>query len=631
VSAAPQIVFNFADGQNQFFVELAEVLVHELHALGVGAEITHGEYPEPRRGRVIVLLPPHEYVKQSGFRPPAEMLARCIGISTEQPTSAFFEQNVKLARELGAVLDINHRAIRRYAAHGIAAEHLPLGYSPVWDRFDDEPRDLDVVFLGRLTARRERAISRYANAFERLHVHIQLADGHRPGWTGRPDFVSGKDKLDLLARAKVLLTIHGEDEPYFEWLRVAEAVCAGAMIVTEHSSDFAPLRHGEHLVSGGIDRLALLCAWAVENDSERERIRRSAYELLRDQYSMTACAELLARVAGELDARTADVRMPMFARHDFIRARRTATPQFEFQPDPSPHDVAAGRTLRALKSQTLTLLNVRRRLDAFELRQTGQSGPSETRLVYETPSWPSPSTRRLAVIVPLYNHRFDVLDALESALHSQVSDWELIVVDDGSDDGGGEAVHAWLRDHQGIPGRLVRHDVNRGLAHARNTGVEYTGAPVLLMLDADNELRATAMGRLLAALESDPAASFAYGIIERFSSDGPVGLLSVFPWDPQRLRSGNYIDALALIRRDALSAVGGYSSDARLALGWEDYDLWARIAESGGHGAFVPEIIARYRVGHSSMVSVTNISTTDAYAAIADHAPGLMRGTRIPV
>jgi GT2 family glycosyltransferase len=79
-----------------------------------------------------------------------------------------------------------------------------------------------------------------------------------------------------------------------------------------------------------------------------------------------------------------------------------------------------------------------------------------------------------------------------------------------------------------------------------------------------------------------------------------------------------------------LESLGGYSTDPRLALGWEDYDLWARIAEAGGHGVFVPELIARYRVGHSSMVWVTNISSTDAYAAVADHAPTLMSHVRIP-
>jgi GT2 family glycosyltransferase len=149
------------------------------------------------------------------------------------------------------------------------------------------------------------------------------------------------------------------------------------------------------------------------------------------------------------------------------------------------------------------------------------------------------------------------------------------------------------------------------------------------MLDADNELRTIAMDRLLACLDADPEASFAYGIMERFSGSGTEGLQSCFGWDPERLLSGNYIDAFALLRRDAFEAMGGYSCDQRLS-GWEDYDLWVRMAEAGRHGVFVPEIIARYRVDPSSMIWQTNISTIDAYAALVEHAPNLLEHLRIP-
>ncbi len=131
------------------------------------------------------------------------------------------------------------------------------------------------------------------------------------------------------------------------------------------------------------------------------------------------------------------------------------------------------------------------------------------------------------------------------------------------------------------------------------------------------------------ALDRDPKAAFAWGIMEQFNADGPVGLLSAFGWEPERFRSGNYIDAFSLIRRSAIEALGGYSGDSRL-YGWEDYDLWVRMAESGRYGVFVPEIIARYRVGASSMITHTNVSAVDAFAAIADHAPRLMCGLELP-
>ena len=168
--------------------------------------------------------------------------------------------------------------------------------------------------------------------------------------------------------------------------------------------------------------------------------------------------------------------------------------------------------------------------------------------------------------------------------------------------------------------------MNRGLSAARNTGIAKARSDLLLMLDSDNLIRPFGMARLVAALDDHPTASFAYGILDRFTSDEHIGLISKFGWEAERLKHGNYIDALAMFRSSALVALGGYSDDRRLALGLEDYDLWARLAEAGHHGAFVRHFVGSYRVGHSSMLSITGVSSTDAVAAIAEHAPTLMHG-----
>jgi SAM-dependent methyltransferase len=67
---------------------------------------------------------------------------------------------------------------------------------------------------------------------------------------------------------------------------------------------------------------------------------------------------------------------------------------------------------------------------------------------------------------------------------------------------------------------------------------------------------------------------------------------------PQRLVGSNYIDAMALVRTSAWAAAGGY----RPGVGWEDYDLWCRLAEAGRCGVQVPEDLALYRVHADSML-----------------------------
>jgi Glycosyl transferase family 2 len=631
--ATTELAFTLAKGQNQFFLELAEALEDELHGLGVPASVHVGELPLPRKGLVHVFLPPHEYVALSGHRPSAGFLRRSIIISAEQPQSSFFAGNVELAREAGHVFDINPRSVRAYRAQDVKASHLALGHTSLWDRFGDPgpERDIDILFLGRITPRRAMALASYADLFERFRCQLMLSDNARPNVDTGVAFVAGEDKRALLARSKVLLNIHGEDEPYFEWLRVAEAICAGCAVVSEHSTDVAPLEWGRHIVTGRLESLGLLCAWLAEDTERREQVRIDAYELLR-QRPLSSVAHELAKAARDIDVTPLEPTVVLTARQERARQAPGEMETMDQLQPPERHDLSMGEalTLRALKSQQLAMTGIHRRLARMErMLQSGDADEPRTVVVAESPAWASGRSHQLTVVTPLYNHADEVLDALGSVERSSWEDWEAVIVDDGSSDGGGEAVRDWIESRPHLACRLVRHQINRGLAAARNTGIAQGRAGRLLMLDADNELRRITIARLMEALDADPAASFAYGIMEQFSPDGPQGLLSIHGWDPQRLRVGNYIDALALIRRDALIALNGYSHDKRL-YGWEDYDLWARMAESGRHGKFVPEIIARYRVGHSSMISQTNVSTSDAYAAVADHAPRLMAGLRIP-
>lgn len=99
---------------------------------------------------------------------------------------------------------------------------------------------------------------------------------------------------------------------------------------------------------------------------------------------------------------------------------------------------------------------------------------------------------------------------------------------------------------------------------------------------------------------------------------------------PARLRHANPVDAMALVRTDAVRALGGWTDDPRLH-GWEDYDLWCALAEAGGHGSFVPAVVARYRVSPGSMSArTTDLSTRAAYEALVERHPRLMAGVVPP-
>ena len=178
----------------------------------------------------------------------------------------------------------------------------------------------------------------------------------------------------------------------------------------------------------------------------------------------------------------------------------------------------------------------------------------------------------------------------------------------------------WIRNNSRIPSVLLRHATNRGLPEARNTALAFARGEFVFILDADNRLYPHGLERLVSALEADPGAAFAYGLHQRFTSTGPAGLMNLWPWEPERLRAGNYIDAMALIRAAVLRRVGGYTTDQRLH-GWEDYDLWCGLAELAERGVFVPEVVARYRSARHSMLSMTNLSGNMAYSVLAERYP----------
>ena len=217
-------------------------------------------------------------------------------------------------------------------------------------------------------------------------------------------------------------------------------------------------------------------------------------------------------------------------------------------------------------------------------------------LVYESENGTVPA--QIAVIIPLYNYAVTVLEALDSVVRQGLSPLSIVVVDDASSDGGGERATTFLERHRArfVTARVLRHYRNQGLSMARNSGIAWSSEPYLFMLDADNRLRPPALSRLMEALHASDAA-FAYSQLRLFGEEDGFGIADV--WSPAQLALDNYIDAMALIRRERLIEVGGYAVLAE-DVSWEDYDLWCRFAELGYEGVFVPELLCEYRVHDAS-------------------------------
>jgi cellulose synthase/poly-beta-1,6-N-acetylglucosamine synthase-like glycosyltransferase len=154
-------------------------------------------------------------------------------------------------------------------------------------------------------------------------------------------------------------------------------------------------------------------------------------------------------------------------------------------------------------------------------------------------------------------------------------------------------------------------------------GVHATRAPYLFPLDADDMAAPGALAALADALDANPDAAAAWGDEVTFGRTelrvrSPDGI------DPWLLTYVNEIPVIALMRRDALLASGGW----QVRSGYEDWDLWMTLAERGHAGVHVPRVVARHRL-HDSRRGQANRADHEAiYAELRGRHPALFAQRR---
>jgi CTP:molybdopterin cytidylyltransferase MocA len=621
----PRICLVSASEENVFFGEILEAFGDALREHGYAVERSVDCFPEASEELVYVYIP-HEYTAlvDSLAHPTVEQLSRTVSISTEQPGTSWFEHAFGIAAQSGAVVDINPLAAEEMNRRGVAAQHAPLGYVPSWDVWhgdEEQERPIDMAFLGRHTDERARAIARCLPALERRRAAVYLTETTRPHVAGASYYLAGERRSRLLAESKVLLNVHQQKLAYLEWHRILSAVINGCVVLTEHSLMTEPFEPGVHYLSASEEDLPLVLE-AVLADEERLRtIRHNAYDLLREQVPMSTA---VAVMEGAIERAH---RNPL---HLGKAGSGPPVPMPKPLQDPKPGWVTyaegVGEQLplrRALMDLVTRTRGLERRLE--EVAEGNGAAADEEVSVEVEEFGPEVSSPRVSVLLTVFNHAELAPLALRSVATSEFAgDIEVIAVDDASLDDSVERLRETWAEFPWLSGKLVRRSVNSGLpAAARNLAFEHSQGDLLFILDADNTVLPQAIAKLTAALDADPEAAFAYGIIEKFDGSGPVGLESWLEWDPHRLRYGNYVDAMALIRRSALEEMGCYSTQRSLA-GWEDYALWLAMAEAGKRGLRLPDFIGRYLISQHSMLSITGIDHSTAWTTLLRQFPATL-------
>lgn len=571
-----------------------------------------------RSNPVFVFSPRDTFGPGGGQAPSAAQLRRSVAICEAEPVGPLDAAYLH-ARRAGAALAVDPGGVEHLRRHGVPAEHLRVGPSAAWTA-ETIGRPIDVACLAERGFRNDRIVASFGPALWQWRTFMLGAPDPTtdlPAPDAAPHLPFGDERTRILTGSRVLMLGLGQDSHHAEELRAVQAAQNSVAVVAAHGIPTGPLRPGEHTALAEPRNLALVADGLLRDEERLAALRDAAAEAVEEAPGLNKAAERLLVLAADLasaprsrprpSAIIAGGQASLSGARDRLRER--------LHPPPNPQRVAQKRGA----------------LDEIAARRSTVNGsdPGAAVSVYETPAYET-ATPRISVCVPLYEHADVIGRALQSVAGSERGDLEVLIVDDASEGPAVAVAREFLEARPWLPARLHRRERNQGLGRGRTDMARVARGDLLFMLDADNEIYPTALGRLADALDSDPGATFAYSVIEAHTDGRPRALLSSLPWDPARLRRGNYIDAMSMIRRDVLLEVGGYTDDIRLH-GWEDFDLWCHFAHLGLRGLLVPEILCRYTLSEGSMISITNLDSSEAWALLADLYPAVLGGAPMPI
>ena len=221
----------------------------------------------------------------------------------------------------------------------------------------------------------------------------------------------------------------------------------------------------------------------------------------------------------------------------------------------------------------------------------------------------------ISVILPVYNAEKYVREAVESVLAQTFSNFELIVINDGSTDGSG----AVLRELAARDTRIVLVDrSNGGLVSALNEGINLARADLIARMDADDIAMPERFSEQYRRMSEAPHLGAVGSFILLIDADGEIVRQGHYPVSEGDVE--NFLEAgcpfahpTVMMRKEAVVAAGGYRRAFSHA---EDYDLWLRIHELGYALSNIPKPLLKYRV-HDTNVSLVHREQQELATVIA--------------
>lgn len=209
----------------------------------------------------------------------------------------------------------------------------------------------------------------------------------------------------------------------------------------------------------------------------------------------------------------------------------------------------------------------------------------------------------ISVVMTVFNGERFLREAIDSILGQSYSDFEFIIIDDGSTDSSGWIIDSYAKQDPRI--KLHRQE-NRGIVDSLNRGCHLARGKYIARMDADDVCAPTRLERQLVFLEGSPRVGLVgCGLYDNIDTVGAVLYTSCLPVDNgdiQRtlVERWCFLHPSIMFRRPLFSLVGGYRKEFE---GAEDHDFILRILEHS-EAYNIPERLIRYRVNPTGL-SVT--------------------------
>jgi len=230
----------------------------------------------------------------------------------------------------------------------------------------------------------------------------------------------------------------------------------------------------------------------------------------------------------------------------------------------------------------------------------------------------------ITIVIPTYNHADFLREALTSVLLQTYSDWEVIVLNNYSEDDTVEVVRSF-----GDPRIRLENFRNNGVIGAsRNRGILLAKGRYIAFLDSDDTWYPDKLKNCLLYLE---AGADLVGHALQYRG-GREGVLYCGPerhatFDAMLDKGSCIVPSSTIVRKEVLESVGGFSEDPALVTS-EDYHLWLRLAKAEIGMKFSREVLGEYRVHAGNQSSAVNKHLSSVLSVIGEFLPAtLPRGT----